>query len=214
MTDTIPVNDRIPIVGPDGKLTGYGLDLLRGFERAIGGPGVVSIPTSDVVSPAENELVRFNADGNLESTGMIADSDLTLPAGLIALEVDYPGKIERFEATVGQAALASGGSVSILPALTGEQWSILEIVISGTGTNFSGGDRLLNVSQGATVYTSMTTTLVQTLTSTRWGDTDMPLPVNPFALTAAGQDVVAKYSGGSTDYTAGQCTISLVAARL
>lgn len=215
MVDTKPVTDRVPLVGPDGRLTMYGLDVLRGFERAIGGPGSVTLSSSEISGSGENELASFTADGDLQNTGMLAVSGtLTLTGNIVAADAVYPGKIERFEAAVNQASLSGAGQVVLLDAAAGEQWKIMEIMISGTGTNFSGGDRLLDIKQDTTVYSTITTTLLQTLASTRWGGTGLPLPTDLFAQTASGQDVIAQYSGGLTDYTAGECTISLVAAKL
>jgi hypothetical protein len=47
---------------------------------------------------------------------------------------------------------------------------------------------------------------LQALATTRWGDTGMPLPANPTLSTPAGNNLVFKYQGGTTDYTAGSAT--------
>lgn len=215
MVDTKPVTDRIAMVRSDGRLTAYGLDILKGFELAIGGPGQVTLPSSEISGVGDNELARFTATGDLENTGLISiGDDLAVPGDLTAGGVEYPGKFARFEVTVDQAVLAGAGQVVILDAEATEQWDVLDIIISGTGTNFSGGDRLLDVKQSGTVFTTITTTLLQALATTRWGGTGVPLPAAPETPTAAGQDIVASYSGGLTDYTAGSCTLILTAAKI
>lgn len=128
------------------------------------------------------------------------------------------GEVEYFETDIGQAALASGGTVTLIDALSGEQWKIREIILSGEGTNFSGGsgDRLLSVSDGTSTWTVIPAATLQSLAFARWGDAGVPDPATAAHLTtasAAGTDVTAQYSGGSADYTAGQCTIIILAER-
>lgn len=214
MVDTKPVTDRVAVVQPDGRLTQYGLDLLKGFERAIGGPGSVILSSSEISGSGENELARFTAAGDLENSGLLSvGNDLTVPGNLVASDVDYAGKFELFQTTVDQSFLAGEGAVVLLNAAAGESWKVTEIIISGTGTNFSGGDRLLDIKQGGAVFTTVTSTLLQTLASTRWGGTGLPLPADPAASTTAGSNIVAEYSGGITDYTAGSCTLLLTAEK-
>ncbi len=126
------------------------------------------------------------------------------------------GDSVHFETTVGQAALASAGTVKLIDALSGEQWKIREIFLSGAGTNFSGGDRLLDITDGTTTWSVIPAATLQSLAVARWGDTGTAFPATAAHLTtasASGTDVTAKYSGGATDYTAGSCTIVLMAER-
>ena len=110
------------------------------------------------------------------------------------------------------------GTVTLLNAVTGEQWKIREIFLSGAGTNFNGGgDRLLDIKEGTTIYSTIPAATLQTLAAARWGDTGVPFPATASHLTTAtalGADVVAQYSGGATDYTAGSLTIILTAERV
>ncbi len=126
------------------------------------------------------------------------------------------GDVAVFETTIGFAALGSAASVPVLPALTGEQWCVREIRLSGAGTNFSGGDRLLDIRQGTTIYSAIPAATLQALAAARWGDTGVPYPATAVHLTtptAAGESVVATYSGGATDYTAGELTVVITAER-
>jgi hypothetical protein len=129
------------------------------------------------------------------------------------------GDLAAFETAVGQAALASAGTVTLLDAAAGETWKVREIILSGAGTNFSGGggDRLLSVTDGTSTWTVVPAATLQSLAAARWGDTGTPFPATAAHLTtasAAGTDITAKYSGGSADYTAGAGTIVLVAERV
>jgi len=124
-----------------------------------------------------------------------------------------------FEVTVGFGDVASAASKTLLDAVdSGEQWKVRELFLSGSGTNFSGGggDRLLDITDGTTIWTSIPAATLQSLAAARWGDTGVPFPATAAHLTtasAAKTDIVAKYSGGSADYTAGSCTIILTAER-
>lgn len=128
------------------------------------------------------------------------------------------GHVAVFETSVGQAALASGGTVTLLDAQSGERWKVREIYLSGAGTNFSGGggDRLLSISDGTATWTVIPAATLQALAAARWGDTGVPFPAAAADFTlasAAGVDITAAYSGGAADYSAGSCTIVLVAER-
>ncbi len=127
------------------------------------------------------------------------------------------GDLAVFETTIGQADLASAATVTLIDALSGERWKIREIFLSGGGTNFSGGDRLLTVGDGTAVWTVIPAATLQSLSPARWGDTGTPFPATAAHLTlasASGTDVTATYSGGATDYTAGSLTLMLTAERI
>lgn len=129
------------------------------------------------------------------------------------------GDVAVFETTVSQANLASSGTVTLLDARSGEQWKLHDVRLSGGGTNFSGGggDRLLAISDGTTIWSVIPAATLQSLAFARWGDAGAPPPATGAADTtasAAGTDVTAQYSGGSADYSAGQCTITLLAERV
>ena len=128
------------------------------------------------------------------------------------------GDFVAFEATVSQASLASGGSVALIDAKSGEQWKVRGLLLSGGGTNFSGGggDRLLSITDGTSTWSVIPAATLQALAAARWGDTGLPFPATAAHLTtasAAGIDITAQYSGGATDYTAGSCTIVVMAER-
>ena len=129
------------------------------------------------------------------------------------------GDVAGFETTIGQAALASAGAVTLLDAASGEQWKIRDILLSGDGTNFAGGggDRLLSVSDGTSTWTVVPAATLQSLAAARWGDTGVPYPATAshmMTASASGTDITAQYSGGTTDYSAGECTLTLVAERV
>ncbi len=145
-------------------------------------------------------------------TGAVAAADGDYVIGQIT------GAVKVFETTVGQAALAGAGTVILLNAAAGEQWKVREIYLSGAGTAFSGGggDRLLSISDGTAIWSVIPAATLQSLAAARWGDTGVPFPATAadFTLASAlGTDITAAYSGGATDYSAGSCTIIIVAER-
>lgn len=128
------------------------------------------------------------------------------------------GDMATFETTVNQSDLASAASKTLLDAAAGEQWKVRGILLSGDGTDFSGGsgDRLLAVSDGTSTWTLIPAANLQSLAAARWGETALPYPATAshmMTTSAAGTDITAAYSGGSNDYTAGELTIALIVER-
>jgi hypothetical protein len=120
----------------------------------------------------------------------------------------------------GQAALASGGSVTIQASSGSKQYKVRNILMnySASGLSGGGGDRLLQVTDGTTSYNNagITAALLGTPVNTVWGGSGNPLPgtVAMNTSTAAGAALVAKYAGGTTDYTAGAVVISVLVQRV
>ena len=115
--------------------------------------------------------------------------------------------------TVGEAALASAGSVSLLASSASHQYQIIGLFLNSGGTNFSGGggDRLGQVTDGTTVYSVIPATNIETLVNSGYGiSTPMPFPASAaiYTPTVAGASLVAEYSGGSADHTAGSVVLS------
>ncbi len=127
--------------------------------------------------------------------------------------------IEAFEVIVKQSEVSSASERILVDAAAGEQWKVRDIILSNDGNSFSGGggDRDLSITDGTTTWSVIPAATLQNLAVSRWGiDAGMPNPENPphlFAASASGTDIMAKYSGGTTDYTVGQCTIMLLAER-
>lgn len=122
--------------------------------------------------------------------------------------------------TVGFADLAAAGQ-KILQAVGSvtDQFIVRNIVASAAGVNFSGGggDRNMAIqsSGGTVIYSVLPAAKLQAVTTTasQWGDVGIPYPAVANAMTTstvAGEDLVATYSGGAADYTAGNITFVLV----
>lgn len=126
------------------------------------------------------------------------------------------GNYVVFEKTIAFGDLASAASVIVLDARADEKWKVRDIFLSGGGTNFSGGDRLLTISDGTSTWSVIPAATLQSLAAARWGEAGVPYPATAAhmtAETALGTDISASYSGGATDYTAGSLTLMITAER-
>ncbi len=117
------------------------------------------------------------------------------------------------EVTVAYTDVATAASKTLMSSSGSQRYKIREIILSGSGTNYSGGggDRLMSITDGTTIWSVIPAATLQSLAASRWGQsTPVPFPVttaNINTASAAGTSVVAKYSGGTTDYTAGSLTL-------
>jgi hypothetical protein len=120
--------------------------------------------------------------------------------------------------TCGQAALATAGTVTIQASSGADQYRVLEIFLNSGGTNFAGGggDRLGQVSDGTTVYSVIPAATMQSLVNARWGSTEVAFPAAAAinTATAAAADLYFAYSGGATDYTAGELTVTVILEKI
>lgn len=142
---------------------------------------------------------------------------LTITSSAITL-VPMVGNIFSFDVTVPQASLASAGSVTLVASSGTQQYKVRNLQLNSGGTNFSGGsgNRLGQVTDGTTVYSVIPAATLQTLVNAQWGVTALPNPASAAinTSTAAGASLVFKYSGGTTDYTAGSLVITGVVERV
>ncbi len=158
-----------------------------------------------------NTLVIFKAYG---SYSLLSDGTQWLQNKSIR------GEIEYIETTVTAANLASAASKIIRDSSGSQQYKIREIMLSGSGTNFSGGggNRLMSITDGTSIWTVVPAATMQSLTTSRWGlSTPVPFPATSshfLTASAAGTDIVAKYSGGTTDYSTGSLTIVVAVERV
>lgn len=118
------------------------------------------------------------------------------------------------EVTVSKTDMASAASKILVDASGVQQFKIRNIILSGSGTNFSGGggDRNMSITDGTTTWSIVPAATLQSLAAGKWGDIAVAWPTSAAAIntaSAAGTDIVAKYSGGTTDYTAGSLTLIL-----
>lgn len=156
-----------------------------------------------------DELASFaDTAGTVKTTGIA--SNLVLRTSISTPDTNV--NLVAFDVTVTAAALASGASVTLYTSSSTKQYKIRALWVNSNGTNFSGGggDRLLDITDNTTVYSTVPAADLQTLANTGWGATGLPFPASAAinTSTAAGASLVAKYSGGTADYAAGSVVIS------
>lgn len=177
---------------------------------------------------SEGDLVDLGyLPTNASLTEVVMQSGASV-VGHIAVYADTSGTItdggafgfqpQVFNVTASHTALATAGTVNAIISSGSKQFQILEIFTNKGGTNFSGGggDRLLQITDGTTVYTVIPATNIQTIINSGWGATSLPYPASAAIDTAtvAGTDLVISYSGGTTDYTAGSISLTIVAIEI
>lgn len=161
-----------------------------------------------------------NASHGQASTYFIPDVGEALGSFLVnPLDMaDINANIVTFDVSVGQAALASGGSVTLQASSGTKQYKIRQLYLNSGGTDFSGGggDRLATISDGTTDFSVIPAGTLQSLANTRWGETGLPFPAAASinTSTAAGDAITIAYSGGTSDYAAGSMVISGVLERV
>ncbi len=194
----------------------------------IGDGGVLGQAAAKAVSNNSNATVASVGGATIaghiatfaDVAGTVQDGGL-LAANILTSAITNPdvaADLISFDITVGQAALASGGSVNLIVSTSAKQYKIRSLQLNSGGTNFSGGggDRLGQVTDGTTVYSVIPAATMQALTNGQWGVTAIPNPAGAAinTSTVAGASLVFKYSGGTTDYTAGSLVITGIAQRV
>jgi hypothetical protein len=124
-----------------------------------------------------------------------------------------------FNVSVTFSELAAGATKKIIDStLASERWRIIDIIAVGLIVADAGGDRGLGLTDGTSVYTVIPAATLKTVNfQGRWGSTDVPFSAVASAMiqpTVAGTDLVAYWSGGTTDYTAGVFNIQVTAERI
>lgn len=170
-------------------------------ERGVApSTGIDVVTTDQEVNILNTGVLTTTASTGLVNTGTAQD---------VVLKATNP--VSFVTVTIAYTDLASGGTKTILAASSGTAtYRIVSIVTVSTGSvNFTGGNRNIDfgtasvqkwfISANAAATTG-TTSLVPTVANT---GIQPSAAVNAMSDTAAGANLVAKYSGGTTDYTAG-----------
>lgn len=180
------------------------------FATITAGGSSLFLQSANNLSDVASAPTAVTNLGFTQAAGKYLYSSLTSP--------DQSIDLVSFDTTVGQADLAAGGAVALVTSSGAKQYKLRVLQLNSGGTNFSGGggDRLGQVTDGTTVYSVIPAATMQSLVNAQWGVTALP---NPAAAaintsTAAGANLSFKYSGGTTDYTAGSLVISGIVQRI
>lgn len=114
--------------------------------------------------------------------------------------------VKWVDVTVTAALLDSAGTVAVVAAgASTDQYKIRNIRLVGGGTSFgSGGDRLISLTDGTTVWTTVANADIESAPSATldWGNTKVPfLTGTSDTASAAGSAIRFQYSGGTTDHS-------------
>lgn len=156
------------------------------------------------------------------TSGVVVDSGIAV-ANLQISSLTNPDEISDLawhDVACSAAALATGGEVVIQASSGSKQYKIRDIRVnySASGLSGGGGDRLLQITDGTTVYNNagITAALLGTPVNTIWGGSGNPLAgtvaMNTSSVAAAA--IVAKYAGGTTDFASGTVNISVLTQRV
>ena len=117
------------------------------------------------------------------------------------------------DVTVTAAQLASGGAVNVLAGAAGASYKIRNIRLVGGGTSFAAaGDRLLSLTDGTTVWTTIANVDLETAPSVTldWGNAKVPFLTNKSDVASVpGQATRFAYSGGTVDHATGSMKFSV-----
>jgi len=228
------VANRLPhFTNTTGELSDAAADVVNLGDLTLGASGTEGILNLYPATAAKGSLIVKAVDNTGNTSVTISNAahgqatvyaipDVGEAAGSILVNVldnaDTAADIVTFDVTVGQAALASAGSVVLQASAGTKQYKIRQLFLNAGGTNFSGGggDRLATISDGTSDFSVIPAETLQALANTGWGETGLPFPASVAinVSTAAGADLTIAYSGGSTDYTAGSMVISGVLERV
>lgn len=131
---------------------------------------------------------------------------------------DVNSNIVSFDVTLSAGALAGAELVPLYgTASDGRAYKIRSLFVNSGGTNFSGGsgNRSLQITDGATVYSVISNINLGTLPgNVAWGNAALGFPAGAPINTSSIGGIYATYSGGTNDYTTGSITISGVLERV
>lgn len=201
-------------IRPDGNgFLGFAMEQRAGSTSDV---SAVKLARARYLPDLQVQVAALISDGwqPFASAGIQADND-----GFIALPM-YQGfipegggtgpSIRWLSVAVGHADLAEAGEVVVVAGDAEKRYLVRDIVLVGGGTNFSaGGDRLLDLTDGTSVYTTVPNASLEAApaVSQRWGSTAVPFVTGTVATpTVAGQNLRFAYSGGTTDHDAGALT--------
>ena len=121
------------------------------------------------------------------------------------------------EVKIEHTALESGARQELLPALIEGRYKVRDMMLSGAGAAFTGGDRGLAVTDGQAVWTLLPPDILADPPTARWGSRALPFPQEPRHLLMPSMPrspIFATYRGGLRDHVQGAFTIVLTYERL
>lgn len=177
-----------------------------------------TVPVSTTNTGSKTITWLDAVDAQLAASVPQIASNVVIDYATITNQKNKINETKSFNVSISSAQLAGGAPVKLIDAvLASEQWRILDILVVGL-TPFSGGDRNLSISNGAQTYTAIpSASLALATLQAAWGTSSVPYSAIYWHMlqpTAIGGDLIALYSGGTTDYSAGDINITVLAERI
>lgn len=155
----------------------------------------------------------------------MATKDELVRAGVWAAEADRTdvGRVFYVDVAATAALMDAAGKVTVVlpqvvPGQAAPQYKIRDVILVGGGTNFAaGGDRLIDLTDGTTVWTTIANADIEAApaASLPWGNAKVPMLTGKSNVASvAGARIYFAYSGGTTDHSAtGAITFSVALER-
>lgn len=145
----------------------------------------------------------------------MTDNSLETGVDLVKLRAAFPVSTLFYKDITAAASTLDGAlEVVVQAGSAGKQYKVRDITLVGGGTNFGGGgNRLLDLTDGTTVYTQIANADLETAptVSLPYGNAKVPMLTGKTNVkTVEEADLVFKYSGGTTDHTTGSIVFSLL----
>lgn len=113
------------------------------------------------------------------------------------------------DVTITSSDLVSAGTYDVTSS-AGYRIRALQLNINGTNFSGGGGNRNIQITDGTTVYSVIPAATAQSLTNAVWGATALPLPSSGAINTQTVAALQVSYSGGTTDYSAGNLKLTFL----
>lgn len=211
---------QLPVkpVGQEGILPATKFMVTTDLASTIQAPGYLNSSNLEGTSVSQGDIIEilynYNVAANSGITGFFFVSYVS---NLIKLNKVSSNTVWT-DLTITAAQLATAGKVIVQYAVPGQLMVVRNlIVVLSTGLSGGGGDRLLALTDGTSVYnsTGITAALLGTPINTVWGGTGNPLPAIAMnTATVAGANLYFQYAGGTTDFTTGSVKVSVLVERI
>lgn len=130
----------------------------------------------------------------------------------------FAGNMNWVDVACPATLLDGAGIVPVVVGAGTDQYKVRDIRLVGGGTNFgAGGDRLLDLTDGTTVWTTIANADLETAPAAtlEWGNAKVPfLTGKSDVASAAGSTIGFKYSGGAADHTTGSIKFSVLVEKV
>lgn len=197
------------------------VDVKSGGELTVEDGATITVNGEDVTQELENLSGATATSAELNRLAGVTPGTASASKALVlgatknvdTLDILSPksdgismSNLKWVDIAVTAALLDSAGNVPVIAGVSGDQYKVRNIRLVGGGTNFgAGGDRLISLTDGTTVYTTIANADIESAPSATldWGNSKVPfLTGTSDTATVSGQALRFAYSGGTTDHSA------------